>query len=293
VTRSPGLARRAEQLLGHAVVSTSPVAGGDVATATKLRLSTGASALMKTLAPAPAGLFAREAAGLRWLGGVDGGVAVPEVLAVAEDCLILAWVEPGRGDAEQAARFGTALARTHAAGAAAYGGFTDADAGPVDGFIGTLPLPQKPAPSWAEFYATRRVLPYLSLARDRGAVDAAGVAAVERVVRRLTTLVPEEPPARLHGDLWSGNVLWGPGDRVSVIDPAAYGGHREVDLAMLALFGLPHLARVVEAYQDLAPLAEGWEDRTGIHQLFPLLVHACLFGGGYGPRAATVAARYA
>ena len=104
--------------------------------------------------------------------------------------------------------------------------------------------------------------------------------------------VPEEPPARLHGDLWTGNVLWGQDGRAWLVDPAAHGGHRETDLAMLALFGLPHLPRVLDAYDEAAPLAEGWQDRAGVHQLFPLLVHACLFGGGYGARAAAVAARY-
>jgi fructosamine-3-kinase len=116
---------------------------------------------------------------------------------------------------------------------------------------------------------------------------------VERVIGKLTALLPEEPPARLHGDLWNGNVLWGQESRVWLIDPAAYGGHRELDLAMLALFGLPHLPRVLEAYQDSAPLADGWEERIPLHQLFPLLVHAALFGGGYGTRAAEAAARYA
>jgi fructosamine-3-kinase len=236
----------------------------------------------------PAGFFPAEAAGLRWLGEATaaGGVAVPEVLAVDEECLILRWVEPGKASADAASAFGQALAATHAAGAPAYGG-------EADGFISKLPLPNSPCDSWPEFYAVRRVLPYLKLARDRGAVTDAEAATVEGVIGKLTALLPEEPPARLHGDLWNGNVLWGQESRVWLVDPAAYGGHRELDLAMLALFGLPHLPRVLEAYQERSPLADGWEERLPLHQLFPLLVHAALFGGGYGSRAAEAAARYA
>lgn len=288
MTRQPLVARRAEALLGAAVVATAPVAGGDVATATKLRLSDGRTALMKTLTQAPPTLFPTEARGLRWLAEAEayGGVAVPEVLGVDAECLVLRWVEPGRNSGDAAADFGRALAATHAAGAPSYG-FEE------DGFIARLPLPNRPTATWAEFYAVRRVLPYLKLARDRGAVTERQAASVEAVVGRLPDLVPEEPPARLHGDLWNGNALWGADGRVSVIDPAAYGGHREVDLAMLALFGLPHLPRVLEAYAEASPLADGWSDRVALHQLFPLLVHACLFGGGYGARAAEAAARYA
>jgi fructosamine-3-kinase len=287
MTRQPVVARHAEELLGAAVVATAPLAGGDTSSATKLRLSDGSTAIMKTHPHPPAGFFAAEAQGLRWLGEAtaDGGVHVPEVLGADDDCLILRWVEPGKASTDAATAFGHALAATHAAGAASYGGRSD-------GFIGKLPLPNAPCSTWAEFYAVRRVLPYLKLARDRGAVDAAEAAVVESVIGRLTALLPEEPPARLHGDLWNGNVLWGQDAKVWLIDPAAYGGHRELDLAMLALFGLPHLPRVVEAYQERAPLAEGWEDRVPLHQLFPLLVHAALFGGGYGTRAAEAAARY-
>jgi fructosamine-3-kinase len=284
VTRQPLVARRAEALLGSSVVATAPVAGGDVSTATKLRLSDGTTALMKTLSHAPEGFFETEAAGLRWL-AEPGGVHVPEVLAVDAECLILRWVESGRNGVEAAAAFGRDLAATHAAGAAAYGGA-------ADGFIGRLPLPNRTADTWAEFYAVRRVLPYLKLARDRGAVTDGEVATVESVIGRLTELLPEEPPARLHGDLWNGNVLWGQDGQVWVIDPATYGGHREADLAMLAMFGLPHLPRVLDVYDEATPLAAGWEDRLGLHQIFPLLVHACLFGGGYGARAAETAARY-
>jgi fructosamine-3-kinase len=116
---------------------------------------------------------------------------------------------------------------------------------------------------------------------------------VEAIARRveLGEFDDGAPAARIHGDLWSGNVLWTREGAV-LIDPAAHGGHRETDLAMLALFGLPHLDRLQEAYDEAYPLAEGWADRLGLHQLFPLLVHACLFGGGYGVRAAQTAARY-
>ncbi|QIG45351.1 phosphotransferase [Nocardioides anomalus] len=287
MTRQPGVARHAEELLGTAVVATAPVAGGDTSAATKLRLSDGTTAIMKTHAHPPDGFFPAEATGLRWLGeaSASGGVRVPEVLAVDDGCLVVRWVEPGKATADAAAAFGHALAATHAAGAPTYGA-------EADGFIGRLPMPNGPCDSWPEFYAVRRVLPYLKLARDRGAVTAADAATVESLIGRLTTLLPDEPPARLHGDLWNGNVLWGQEGTAWLIDPAAYGGHREVDLAMLALFGLPHLPRVLEAYQEVAPLAEDWEDRVALHQLFPLLVHAALFGGGYGSRAAAVAARY-
>ncbi|QBR93076.1 fructosamine kinase family protein [Nocardioides euryhalodurans] len=284
MTRQPLIAKRAEDLLGASVIATAPVAGGDISTATRMRLNDGTTALMKTHHHAPDGFFDAEARGLTWLAEAtaEGGVAVPEVLAHDHECLILRWVEPGKTTVDAASGFGRALARTHRAGAHAFGA-------EQDGFIGRLPLPNRTAPTWAEFYATRRVLPYLKLARDRGAATAEDAAAVEGVLGRIAALVPDEPPARLHGDLWNGNVLWGLDGACRVVDPAAYGGHREVDLAMLALFGLPHLQRVTDAYEEEHPLADGWRDRVGLHQLFPLLVHACLFGGGYAARAAGVA----
>jgi fructosamine-3-kinase len=276
-------ARRAEALLGTPVVATTPVAGGDICTSTRLKLSDGRSALIKTRPHAPADFFSSEARGLRWLADADGGAAVPEVLAAEPDCLVVAWVEPGRPTPEAAETFGRALARTHRAGAATFGA-------EEDGYIGTLPLPNQPAGTWPEFFAVRRILPYLKLGRDRGAVSAEDASAVEAVVRRITDLAgPDEPPSRLHGDLWSGNVLWGHDGCGWLVDPAAYGGHRETDLAMLALFGLPQLPRVLESYQEESPLADGWQDRVPLHQLFPLLVHAALFGGGYGARAGDAA----
>lgn len=284
MTRLPLIAKRVEELLGSAVIATAPVAGGDISTTTRVRLSDGTTALVKTHHQAPEGFFDTEARGLAWLGEAhaDGGAAVPEVLGHDHECLVLRWVEPGKNTVDAATNLGQALAHTHRAGAEGFG----AEHG---GFIGRLPLPNRTAASWPEFYATRRVLPYLKLARDRGAATEEDAAAIETVLHKLADLLPDEPPSRLHGDLWNGNVLWGLDGACRVIDPAAYGGHREVDLAMLSLFGLPHLHRVLDAYDEEHPLAEGWRDRLGVHQLFPLLVHACMFGGGYGARAAATA----
>ena len=289
MTRQPVIARRAEELLGAQVISTAPVAGGDICAANRLRLNDGRTVIIKTHSHAPEGFFEAEARGLRWL-AVDGGVPVPEVLAVDADCLILPWIEPGKVTTDAATGFGEALAVTHAADAPSYG--LDGE-----GFIGRLPMPNSPAPSWPEFYAVRRVLPYLKLARDRGHVDGAAADGIEGVVGRLPDLLPDEPPSRVHGDLWNGNVLWGHDGRAHALDPAAYAGHREVDLARLALFGLPHLQKVLDAYWWASsaagrPLADGWQDRLPLHQLFPLLVHACMFGGSYAARAADIARRY-
>ena len=118
-------------------MATAPVAGGDISTATKLRLSNGKTALMKTLPHAPADFFEREAAGLRWLGEVEGGVHVPEVLGVDQECLVIAWIESGKNSTDAAANFGRALATTHQAGAPCFGA-------EQDGFIGRLPMPNRP-----------------------------------------------------------------------------------------------------------------------------------------------------
>ncbi|WP_052866949.1 fructosamine kinase family protein [Streptomyces niger] len=233
------------------------------------------------------GAVAAEAAGLRWLARADT-VRVPAVHGRDGRWLVIDRVASGRPSVAAADRFGRELAALHAAGAPAFG--APPPDGPRDAAIGLAPMRNVPGTDWPEWYAEHRLLPYLRRAVDEGTVRPAEAAVVEEVAARLPELAgPAEPPARLHGDLWNGNVLWGADDRVWLIDPAAHGGHRETDLAMLHLFGCPHLDRVLDAYQEAAPLADGWGDRIGLHQLFPLLVHAVLFGRGYAEQALAAA----
>ncbi len=274
-------AARIAELVGAQVRALRPVGGGDVCAAYRVELADRV-VFAKTHPHPPAGLFAAEARGLRWLHAA-GGAPVPDVVAGDDTMLVLEWVEQGAATAQAAERLGRELAATHAAGAPAFGG-------DADGFIGTLPLPNAPGGDWPGFYATRRIEPYLRRAADRGAIDGADLAAVEQVMARLASLAgAPEPPARIHGDLWSGNVVWGADGRAWLVDPAAHGGPRESDLAMLALFGAPHLDRIIGAYDDTSALSAGWQRRVPLHQLHPLLVHAVLFGGGYGARAGRAA----
>jgi fructosamine-3-kinase len=228
-----------------------------------------------------------EAAGLRWL-RVPGGPPVPRVHGYDERWLVTEHIPPGRTDGAGMEQLGRELAALHTAGAPAFGAAPPG--GARQAWIGGAPMANITSQRWPEWYAEHRVLPYLRTAADRGALDTAGAAAVDRACEQITELAgPAEPPARLHGDLWSGNVHTGSDGRAWLLDPAAHGGHRETDLAMLMLFGCPHLERLLTGYTDRSPLAPGWRQRVPLHQLFPLLVHAVLFGGGYGARAAAAA----
>jgi fructosamine-3-kinase len=262
------------------------VGGGDVNEAFRVTLADGRDAFVKTRADAEPGEYAAEAAGLGWL-AEPGALRTPRVLDVDDGYLALEWVKPGRLTPAGTERLGRGLAATHAAGAPGFGRFGAHDVG----WLGSLRVSDRPCDTWAEFYAERRIAPLARLAPGRGTLGDGALAALERVCERIGQLVgPPEPPARLHGDLWSGNVLASADGQPWLVDPAAYGGDREVDLAMLALFGAPPGA--LESYREAAPLADGWQERVGLYQLLPLLVHALLFGGSYREAVARTARRY-
>ncbi|MEU6160669.1 fructosamine kinase family protein [Streptomyces sp. NPDC047130] len=277
-----GPAAAAERLTGRRAVSEDRGAAGALFV---VGLDDGRRVMVKRGDDARAVLA--EAAGLRWLSEA-GAVRVPVVHGWDERWLVSDRVPEGVPDAGAALRFGRGLAALHTAGAPAFG--TPPPGGPVDAYIGAAPMRNVTGEEWPTWYAEQRVLPYLRRAVDDGTLEAAEAAVVERVCARLPELAgPPEPPARLHGDLWNGNVLWGADGEVWLIDPAAHGGHRETDLAMLALFGCPRLDRVLAGYDEAAPLADGWRRRVPLHQLFPLLVHTVLFGRGYAERTVTAA----
>ena len=238
---------------------------------------------------APSGFFEAEAAGLTWL-SVPGGVRTAQVIDLEPGHIVLESVEEVPPTRAAARAFGAQLSVTHSAGAEAFGAPPDNWSGPL--FIGNRSLPDAFEPSWGAFYARFRVLPFLDIALDVGGITARQADAVHAACARIRSGDFDDgaAPARLHGDLWTGNVLWS-ADGVVLIDPAAHGGHRETDLAMLELFGA-RSARLLAAYDEVHPLADGRDDRVALHQLVPLLVHAVLFGGGYGSSVERAAGRY-
>jgi len=268
-----GLRGAVARALGHAVTDTRPVGGGDSNVATAMTLADGRRVFVKS--GADRSTYEAEADGLRWL-AAPAVIATPQVLAVGTDMpfLALAFVETGREPPDFDERLGRALAALHRSGAPGFG----LDRANV---MGRVPQDNRPCASWPEFYAERRLLPLVRRTRDAGTLDAATARAVEAVAARLPALCGmAEPPARLHGDLWSGNVMCDASGDPVIVDPAVYGGHREIDLAMLRLFGGPS-TRCFAAYDEAFPLAPGVADRVPLLQLYPLLIHVAMFGASW------------
>lgn len=274
--------------LGSDITNHRPVGGGSINDTYACTLADGRQVFVKTNRRTDPNMFPCEARGLCWLAEADA-IRVPEVLAVnepddTEQFLVLEMLAAGRRRNDYDEQLGRRLAQLHRYGAPSFG-FDE------DNFLATLPQDNTEHDDWPSFYVERRLEPLVRRAVDHGHVRAGWPHKFERVFSRMAELAgPTEPPARLHGDLWSGNLHADATGAPVILDPAVYGGHREIDLAMLRLFGSPS-QRFFDAYDEVYPRAAGHGERVELYQLYPLLAHVNLFGGGYvGSTEAALAA---
>ena len=268
-----------EAALGEKVARVAPLSGGDINDAYRVELSGARAVFVKVNERADPTMFPAEARGLRLLSGA-AALRVPDVLAVSSGkhgdpaCLVLEYLEPARRTPEFDERLGRGLAALHRKATQGFG--LD-----HDNFIGRLPQSNRPRATWAEFYAGSRLEPQLAMAVDAGRATSAMRRGFDRLLARIAEFTgPEEPPALLHGDLWGGNLHVDERGQPCLIDPAVYGGHREMDLAMMRLFGGFGDA-VFAAYDEAFRLSPGHRERVALYQIYPLMVHVNLFGGSY------------
>ena len=262
--------------LGAELVSVSRISGGDINEAFRVELAKGRAVFIKSHSDPQPQMFQREAKGLTWLGSAKA-LRVPKVINFRTEgisYLALEFLESAPRAKDHDQRLGRGLAELHRSGAPSFG-FQE------DNYIGSLPQDNTEAENWAEFYVSRRLEPLLMAARDAGHLGRSDRVAFDALFSKMPDLVgPIEKPARLHGDLWGGNAMVDDEGQPVLIDPAVYGGHREIDLAMMRLFG-GFSEGVFGAYAEVWPLAPGYQERVALYQLYPLLVHVNLFGSSY------------
>jgi len=289
------LARAIESALGASIVRHTGAHGGSINTCFVVSLSDGRRVFVKARRDADDETFAIEADGLAWLrdgllSTPEANLAVPEMLAVidAPHALVLSAFEAGARTPASDEALGRGLAQLHASLP------PDAPHGyPRATDLATIRLDNTTTEDWASFFGERRLLPLLARAEATGVATTRMRRGVERVITCLPELLgPEERPARLHGDLWSGNASVDTRGRPVIFDPAVFAGHREIDLAMMQLFG-GFSSRVFDAYDEVWPRADGHERRVLLYQLLPLLAHVVLFGERYVGNVEAALAQYA
>lgn len=261
---------------GFTITSVTPLSGGSINSVFKLYTNDVPLVLKLNGRDQYPGMFEAEAKGLALL-RKPGAIAVPEVVDQGDfedhTFLLLEYVEPGIKSSTFWENFGESLASLHRESADYFG--LD-----HDNYIGSLPQQNTRVQSWNEFFAVYRLEAQLKKAYDSGFFRGSGKSKFQKLISRLPDLIPEEPPALLHGDLWGGNYLVNEKNQPVLIDPAVYYGHREMDLAMMHLFG-GFDQEIFQHYHRHFPLESGWKKRIDLHNLYPLLVHVNLFGGSY------------
>ena len=266
------------------VVSNQYTGGGCINNGAILSTRAGATFFLKTNTRAPRDMFAREAEGLRAL-DIPGAPRVPKPYLWGADYLLLEDLSPARRLADYWAVLGQQLAHLHQHTHTEFG-FQH------DNYIGSTPQPNPWTTDGHAFFGEHRLLYQAQLAESRGLLAGAEVRRVERLAANLQALVPVQPASLIHGDLWSGNVLADAHGSPALIDPAAHYGWAEAELGMTALFGA-FPAEFYEAYQEIRPLEGDYQQRFPLYNLYHLLNHLNLFGGGYRSQVLSILRRYA
>lgn len=263
------------------------VHGGDINEAYRLGTTVGQFFIKLNSAANFPQMFEKEANGLKAISEASG-FYVPQIIGNGKSSdhafLLLEWIEKGTPSASFWDDFGKQLANLHQT-------TNDHFGWKENNYIGSLEQINEWNNSWCEFFVLNRLELQLKWARDKGRVDVSSLKNFDLLFHQLERLFPTEPPALLHGDLWSGNYMV---DRLGssvLVDPAVYYGHREIDLAMTRLFG-GFNDQMYHAYQEVYPLEKDWEDRVDLCNLYPLLVHVNLFGGGYIAQAEQIIKRF-
>lgn len=264
------------------------VSGGDINTAFKLETDAGKFFLKLNDAARYPGMLYAEAKGLDVLRRT-GIFCVPAVMGSGHfeehQYLLMEWIERGAPAPGFWEGFGKRLALLHGQSHSSFGFL-------FNNFIGSLPQDNEAARDFATFYAHKRLHPLVRVLVDMNRISKIDANSFESIYLALPMLIPPEPSALLHGDLWGGNYMVGHNGEPVLIDPAPYYGHREMDIAMTKLFG-GFDKRMYEAYHYHFPLEHGWEKRISLMQLYPLLVHAVLFGGSYVRQCLDIVVKYA
>ncbi len=270
-----------------AIISTKPLSGGSINNAFEIETSVGNFFLKYNMASKFPQMFQKEAKGLECLRNT-AAIDVPEILKTGETgglaYLLLSYVKSSPASTDFWKIFGKQLAALHGNYASKFG--LD-----HDNYMGSLTQSNRFHEKWDDFFVHERLVPQVKIARDSGEIGKTMVAAFERLYTKLNEICPPAKPSLVHGDLWSGNFMVNGQGKPCLIDPAVYYGHPEVDIAMSTLFG-GFDQTFYEVYNEFNPLEKGWRNRLDIYNLYPLLVHVNLFGGGYVHQVQRIVAKF-
>ena len=264
-----------EQGLDAHIINQVAITGGDINYSARLDIDSGERFFVKWNLRTPENMFQTEAQGLELLASAGSGLVIPQVRLVGNDFLVMEYIE--ESSYGNAYLFGSQLAQLHRKSNELFGLDTS-------NYIDRLPQSNRYHADWLEFFIRERIEPQVKMAIDSGKLPSSFHSIFERVFNYTYVIFPDEPPALLHGDLWNGNYMWTSSGDTAIYDPAVYFGHREMDLAMTRLFG-GFSEEFYHGYNDIYPLKKGYEERFKLCNLYPILVHANLFGGGYVSQA--------